>query len=780
MSTQANSDAIDLKVIFNKVLSNWYWFAICAGILGAIGVAYIKTTPKTYLVTATMLLNEQGRAAFGSQNDEFLKGQSYLKGSSAIEDMTAVLTSYKNVANTLRALDFTVSYHEKKNYLSKEKYDFRPFYVTFDSTAATQVVEIPIVVSIDTIAGTYELSAKGKNVQLFNVKKQELIPDEFVPEYEINSGTKKMGEPFTSEHLSVNIEFPEDRKYDGDTEYSFIIHSLENQATYFRSKLGVEPLSDESNIITLVSTGEIVTKEKKFLDKLMETYIENEKQKRQEKGHKTIGFIDELIGVASDSLKRDEEQLEQVLTAEATAGDMGILQADASRLEDDLRRERSKLNYLNSLVSQLRSGNEGSNVSPPSAFGLDVPVLNNTVDELIRLNADIKSRPSSTLNDPKLMAMRRRRSSLRQSLAGTADGLVQQTEGQIEQLRSGLGRINYKLTSIPRSDGRKAVKVRAAELSENLYTYLQEKRAEAGIAIASDQIDKVVVDNAARVGNSAIAPNKKIILGGALLLGLLIPLGVILVRDLLDDTIADMDELKRVSPVPVLASIPSSKRKRITPDEPKSQLAESFRTARINLQYLNPNKDTSIIGVTSSTSGEGKSFCAINMATIMAMSGKRTILIDCDMRRPRVLEYLSMDSKKGLSSYLIDEADVDDIIRATDISGLDVIGAGPIPPNPLELVETPRFNTLFEELRKRYDRIVLDASPMGLVSEYVILMQHIDVTLYVVRANRTEKKTLDFLNENYSSGKFKNVDLVLNDVKSSSGPSGDQYGYYTK
>ena len=778
MSVQANSDTIDLKVIFNKIKANWYWFVICMTLFGALGVAYIKTTPKTYLVSATMLLNEQGRASFGSQNDEFLKGQSFLKGSTAIEDMTTVLTSVKNVTNTLRALDFDISYHETKNFLTKEKYDYKPFFVTFDSVAATQIVEVPIYVKVDTSNGTYEVRSKGKNVQLYNVQENNFL-DKFIPKWNLNSGPKKIGEAFTSPNLSIHIDFPSDRQYDPETEYFFIIHSQENQASYFRNKLSVEPLSDESNIVTLSLVGELPSKQKKFLDKLMETYIESERQKRQEKGHKTIGFIDELIGVAQDSLSEDEAKLQKVFEEESTGGSVDILQADASRLEDQLRVERSKLSYLKSLVGQLNSGNEGGIITPPSAFGLDVPVLNSTVLELTKLNADIKSKPTAVINDPQLISMRRRRKSLRASLKGTAAGLVRQTEGVIRELQKGLNNTNWRLTNIPRADGRRSAKIREAELSEKLYTYLQEKKAEAGIALVSDQVDKVVVDAAARVGNKPIAPNKRMVLGGALLLGIVLPLGFILIKDLLDDTIVDMDELKRISNVPVLATIPTSKRKRITPDEPKSVLAESFRTARINLQYLNANK-TGIVGVTSSTSGEGKSFCAINLATIMAMSGKKTVLVDCDMRRPRVLEYLNMTAEYGLSNYLIDECDTDDLTRSTDISGLDVIGAGPIPPNPLELVETERFKTLFDELRKRYDRIILDASPMGLVSEYVILMQHIDVTLYVVRANYTEKKMLDFLNENHESGKFKDVDLLLNDVKGSTSSNGDQYGYYTK
>jgi capsular exopolysaccharide synthesis family protein len=201
-------------------------------------------------------------------------------------------------------------------------------------------------------------------------------------------------------------------------------------------------------------------------------------------------------------------------------------------------------------------------------------------------------------------------------------------------------------------------------------------------------------------------------------------------------------------------------------------LGESFRTARINLQYLNPNMLRQVIGITSSTSGEGKTFCAVNLATVMAMSNKRTLLMDADMRKPMVQTSLDLPDGKGLSTYLIGEAGVDEIIGRTDIKGLDVIIAGPIPPNPLELAESPRMGELLQQLRTRYDQIIIDASPMGIVSEFKVLVHHLDITLYVVRQGYTKRVMLRPLNDLYRSGKMQHVDLLLNDVK-----AGEGYGY---
>jgi capsular exopolysaccharide synthesis family protein len=279
------------------------------------------------------------------------------------------------------------------------------------------------------------------------------------------------------------------------------------------------------------------------------------------------------------------------------------------------------------------------------------------------------------------------------------------------------------------------------------------------------------------LGFKHVSPSKSKVLGLAFFLGLFLPVGFIFLRDLVRDRIDNVEELKRLSRLPVLAVIPASKRKRITADEPKSLLAESFRTARVNLHYLNANSARQVIGFTSSSSGEGKTFCAVNLATVMAQAGKRVLLIDADMRRPNVARMLELAEGPGLSTWLIGETTLDKLIGRTDVPGLDVITAGPIPPNPLDLAESPKMAELITAVRGRYDQVVIDASPLGLVSEYVLLMQLVDVTLYVVREGKTGRSALRMINEMVDQKKVTNVDLVLNDVRSR---NDEGYGYYTK
>ena len=779
MPSTPTADIIDIRAIFKKILARWWWFLITCTISGAAGVAYLKTTPKNYIIQAKMLMGEGNRTGFG-QKEDFLKGMSLVRGNAALDDDIALMTSRSNMLKTLQRLSFGLSYHETHNFLTVERYDYPPFLIKLDSMAV-QVSGVPIHVELNKEAGTYRVWAEEKNVSLYNVQKQEMEP-EFIEKYAVDQ-TTPIGEPFVGDHLSFTIDFPEDRSYDPRSDYFFRIISLEAQLMNYGSRLSVEEPDGDGHIVKIGLVGNVPSKESAFINKLMETYIEGELYKQQQKGLKTISFIDEQIGTVSDSLRRVESSMENfrgssnVMISAASTSD--ALFQERSRLEDERSAVLRRRNYCASVLEKIRSSSDLRNVPAPSSSGIEDPVLNNLVIEITRLSADLAALNLSTgaRSNPTVIAMERRIKSLTASLAQTAESLVEQADMGMEELNRRLGTINYQFNQLPENERRLVNIERKFKLSDNLYNYLMEKRAEAGIAIAADQVDKTIVDEARVEGGGAVGPQKKMVLGGALFAGIAVPILIILLLDFFDDRIGDVDELKRASRLTLLAVIPSSKRRRVMPDEPKSMLAEAFRTARINLQYLNANVPRQVIGFTSSTSGEGKTFCAVNLATVMALSGKRTLIIDADMRRPNVARMLEMEDGAGLSSWLIGEATIQDIVRKTDVPGLDMISAGPIPPNPSELAESSRFSDLLVAMREGYDHIVVDSSPIGLVSEFVVVMGHLDVTLYVVRERHTKRGAMRVINELAEQGKLGRVDLLFNDVKSD---HADGYGYYTK
>ena len=780
MSQTGAQDTIDLKAIFTKIIRKWWLFLITISIAVAGGVAYIKTTPKAYRVTAVLRMSEGRRSSFGQGKEEFLKGSGYLKSDAELEDEITMIRSVSNMTATLKKLDFGIGYFEKVNFLTKEVYDAPPFIVRMDSSIL-QMCGVGVHIKVDTLGGTWRVKVESKNVRLYDLRTNTVAADKFVPKVSIDE-IVAIGQPFKSEFLSFSIELAKNRTINAKSDHFFILNPMDELLRQWQGATSVSPMSEESNIVILNTSGEVINKQKKFLDALMATYIESEQTKNNQKGEATIAFIDETLKQSGLELQKAQTDFQNAQAGGSmgdAASQSGAINQELFRLQDEEGRLSSRLFNLNSLVATMSADPEGQ-ANTIAATGLDAPSLNTLID---KYNQDVARLRSEELNvkiaTAPIIALRRTVQTERDQIIQSAQSLIQQTNGDLSSRRARIASLQGKLYVLPQQDIKRRIAAKSYELTEGIHNYLLEKSYEAQIAVNSDQVDKTVVDAARAESPAPIAPDKKVVLGGAFALGLIIPLLFILLLDFLNDKISDLDELKRLTAIPILATIPNSKRKRITPDEPKSLLAESFRTARINLQYLNANSARQVVGMTSSSSGEGKTFCSINLATVITLSGKRTLLVDADMRRPRVQEYLELPDGPGLSTYLIGECTLDGAIRRSGIQGLDVITAGPIPPNPLELVESPRMAELFKEARNRYDSIIVDASPMGLVSEFKIIMGHVDVTLYVVRQGHTRRQMLRGVNELYRDGKMAHMNMILNDVKAGQG-YGDGYGYYTK
>ena len=771
--SDAQHDSIDLRAIVRKVFRMWWLFLVTCSIAVAGAIWYLKTTPKQYQVDGVMLMSDTKRNNFGGGNEEFLKGTAYLSSSNGLEDEISVLMSFTNMLNTIQQLDFGITYYEEKNFLEHEIYEDKPFIVRLDT--GLQVSGAKVYVDPDFGAGTYRVRAKGKYVGMFNAGLQKPV-DNFVKELDLDK-TVKIGEPFKSEYLNFSITFNKNFAFPKDAKYMFMPASNVDVAAYYRTKTSTSPLSDESNIITITTTGQDTKKEVDFINTLMQTYIKSEQDRHNEKGKKTIKFIDDQLDRSSQNLETAEGNLQNV---QSTAGNLvgsasdrgAAVFNDLSRLKDDQGRAASKLEYLSELITHMGS-DDGGSPTTISAANIASPSLTTLIDQYNQGVNDLASRRlTERQQSAPTIALARRVQTIRTQIIQSAQDARRGAQLELDQITARVNQLSYQLNQLPQSNRQVSIATRKYDLNANINTYLMEKRYEAEIAVNSDQVDKYIVDPARVKIGGPVSPSKKTTLGMALALGILLPLIFILVRDFFNDRISDLEELKRLSPIPVLSTIPTSKQQRIKLDEDRSVLAEGFRTARINLQYLNANMDRQVVGITSSTSGEGKTFCSVNLATVMALGSKRTLLLDADMRRPKVHERMGIDLGNGLSTYLIGEAGIDGIIRKTEVPGLDVITAGPIPPNPLELFESPRLAELMQQLRTRYDQIVIGASPMGVVSEFKVLVHHLDVTLYVVRQGFTRRPMLRPVNELYRSGKLKQIDLVLNDVK-----AGDGYGY---
>lgn len=769
---------IDIKAIIFKLLAKWYYFLIAMFIVIPLAYAYLKFTPKQYQVRASLLLkSEQGNPL---SSDQFMKGMDLFTPKTELEDEIGILKSYTMIQNAMRQLDFGVEYYTKKNFVTTERYEDSPFIVELDSVV-DQMIHIPIYIERLT-STTFRVKAKGKKVATYNTYTDKIESE--IPEVDIDQqGSTE--ETFVSKNLSFKLKFNDQYRPDKDTEMFFVITTLGSLVEDYQSKLSIEPIALESNIVELEVKGRVVQKEAKFLDKLLGVYLENELYKKNQLGMRTIQFIDGQLSGVSDTLKQVEGSLEtfrarnNILDITSTATN---LTANLDKVEAEKAALEVKLKYYTFLSNALKDEGKVSDIVVPSALGLDDPLLNNLLLELSKLYQERTGyNYNAKENNPLIEIVDMKIKNTRKTIAENVNNMIEVTTIALTDVNNRIFKIQRNLDQLPRNE-RELVKIqRSFEFNDNVYNYLLEKRAEAGIAIASNTVQKTIVDRPYQVGNGHVSPNSKLIYAVALFLGLAGTVAFIIIKDFLNDNIVTHEDVERTTKIPFIGTIAhGSKREQGTIiAHARSPIGESFRSLRVNLQYLTLGKSANVIGITSSRESEGKTFCSVNLAAAMAHSGKRTILIDTDMRRPKVASYFQLKNKKGLSNFLIGDSSIKDIINSTDNKGFDVIGSGPIPPNPIDLIGHPRMEELINTLKQTYSTIILDSPPLGYVSEYIILMKYTDANIYVVRSDYTHRNSLAKINKLYERKKISNVSILLNDVKTSK-RTGYGYGYEYK
>lgn len=769
-------EKINIKSVFLKIFSKWHYFLVALMITLPLAYSYIQLAPLKYEIKSSILL--KGEDANGLGSEKFMKGMELLSSQTELEDQIGILQSFANVNQTVNTLNFGISYFAAKNFKTRELYEKRAFTIFLDS-AVNQVVGIPI--ELKRISSSKCLvSASQENVSVYNLVTNEVV--DRIPEFRIEE-VFDIEKPFVNKYLSFRVVFDDKVKMENTTLF-FKIENLEFIARDYAGRLKVQPVSMKSNIVEVSLRVEVPQKGIDFLNRLTEVYLENELYKKNQLGLKTIQFIDNQISGVSDSLKSVEGSLESY-RAQNNVLDIKTKAENLMRNLDALDQQKAdievKLKYYR-FISNTLDAEKYNDIVAPSTFGVTDPFLNNLLIELSKLNQEKSGLNYSTREgNPLAEVIELKIKNNKNLIKENVSNIINASSISLEDINRRIAQYNAQLNRLPRNE-RELVKIqRRFDFSDNVYNYLLEKRAEAGIAIASNVPNKTIVDSAMQVGTGPVWPNNKLIYGIAMILGFGGAIGLIVLKDALNDSIVTHEDLVRHSKLPFLGAIlHGSKREQDgVVANAMSPIGESFRNLRVNLQYLTLGKEVKIVGFTSSRESEGKTFCAVNLAASMAHSRRRTVLIDADMRRPRVASYFQMEADKGLSSYLIGESSIKDIIDETGIKGFDVITSGPIPPNPLDLIGAPRMGELLNELKKMYDTIIIDSPPIGYVSEYVILMRYTDTNIYVVRSEYTTRFNLERVNKLYDERKINNFSVLLNDVKYSRS-NGYTYSYKYK
>ncbi|MEM7655816.1 MAG: polysaccharide biosynthesis tyrosine autokinase [Bacteroidota bacterium] len=769
---QSSPEEIPIRPILAAVAKRWYLFAIAGLCTLILGNLYVRSQPEEYMVRASILI--QGQDSKKASSDEFMKEMGLFASTSGEEDKIGVLTSSSLIEQALSHLPVGVSYFSESLFSLPMAPEEAPLRIVLDSTHLQLVgLEFQLKPIGDT---RIRMTAKGKKIPVYDLQADEIVS--LIPKVEVEE-VLELGQDWETQYGKFQLLPQGNQLWATHPGVRFQIHSRYDLVNAFQKKLEVSPISEESNILQLRTSGSLINMEKQFLSELLLAFEQHEITTKSQLGQKAAAFIDQQIEQVTDSLRQAENQMEsyrarsEIVDVSTTSS---ALTTQLVRMEEERADISMRLNYFRSIQEQLTNP-ENSSLLAPFPGDVQNPVLTNLMVELgglMQQKAQVDY--TSSTNNPIRERLDQQIADTRSALQSNIGSLIQSNEINLDGLDQKIATVQGKIRRLPRNEKELNQLSRQFESIGNLYNYLIEKRTEAGIALGNTSTDFLILDKPRLSSTRPVAPKKILIYLGCLLVGMGLPFLLIVVQFLFNERITDFSDIKSLTEIPVLGSVAKHEAGSIflTEKESYSLLAESFRSVRIHLNYLTTEAPKQLVAITSSKSGEGKSFCAANLSSILAQSNKSTLLIDLDMRMPSQEDYLGTHEGPGMTEYLKGEATQSDIIQPTTVQGLSVIFAGEPFHNPLDLIDTTRFKSLMTRLRKKYDYLILDLPPMSVTSDYFILKKHIDYTIYITRQKVSTLQDLHYVDELYRRGKISDIGIVVNDTE---GKGYHSYGY---
>lgn len=774
MGNPYGDDTIDLKELLSKFTKKWYLFAISVFLFCGVAYMFARAATNTYKVNASIILNENSNEV--TSFESILKNYNVAVPNKSIPNEIGMLSSYRLIKESIKKMDIGITYYSKETLKTQIEYKDVPFSIEVDS-AHRQLVWLPIYV--ERLSQTeYRVRSSEKEVALHDIKANENV--RVINKVNVEK-TLKVGEPYVDDLLAFEVKWKKDWDTYQKEQYYFVINTLDGLADTYMAGLKVGLVNDDANIVELSHEGPLVEVSKKFINSLLENYRDDQLSKKRELGERTLATLDGQIAKVDQNMNTIRDELTRATrgTIDPTGTAM-TLGSEVSRLKGDKAVERTKLQYLQSIRQRLQSNTNNNELPSPTSLGVVDPVLTTLVLRLSSQSEELETmRTDLGENSPVVQVQRLKLKNTRTQILENVKSSISATTMLLGSINSRINSAQGTINTLPEIQNKTDLIKGDRAIASQMFQNLSEQRNLVELALETVSVDMEVIDSPKQVGKKAIAPNKAFYILVGLILGIGLPAVFIVVQDFFDKSIKGYDDIQASTNIPVLGFIARHDRNSsyIVPKDSRTALAESFRSIRIKLQYLtSEGGPQQIIGLTSSSSGEGKTFCATNLAAVFAQSGKRTLLIDIDLRRPRVTRYFENGDGRGLSTFLIGEVnDPKEIVHKTHIENLDVIHSGPICTNPLDLIATDKMADLLSAYREEYDAIILDTPPVGLVSDYLVIMQMTDFNVYVVRDTTTNVDNLRMINELYDSEKIKNVSILINDVKSLS-----NYGYIDK
>lgn len=751
-----------------KYIHHWKWVALSVFIAFSLGVLFIKRQTPIYSINTTVLMNDKSKGTADIQALSRMTGNSGLN-SNSLENEMMLLRSKNLMLTVAHDLQLYVNYSQKFRFRSADLYKRTPVAVSMEREVANRIQGF-LAFEITPLGDGLELKGSYQGSEL---------------SYTVSSLPAEITLPFG------NVTFSKTPYAAGWKEpvKMTMVNPL-SSAGSLSARIQVAPLLKQGgSILRLNITDSEITRGVDILNKVVEVFNDNAKTTQNEKGVNTHNFINERLLSIQQELSVVEGDVEEFKRDNKLVGivaDGGGAVAKVNESENQLAKfhlERTLLAYIEEYI-----GTPEHSLSIIPNLGVSDPSVKSIIGEYNQLIAgrDRLLRTSSA-NNPTVVAVDRDIESMRGNILTGIDLARRQLDITEKEARTEMDKFDVRLGEVPRQQRELTEILRQQKIKEGLYIFLLEKREENALTMALAVPEARIIEDP--VGGGQVAPKGSVILLMALAVGVAIPVGIILLLIILDVKIHDRHDIEALSKLPILGELCSVKEakknlKIVISKNTTSAIAELFRAVRNNLQFLSGGDNRKVITITSNLPNEGKSFVSANMAATFALTGKKVLIIGLDLRNPQ-LHHVFDVANLGMTNYLSGQtSDWKSLVKAVpEYESLDFFPAGPVPPNPNELLMSPRLESLMQELRAEYDYIIIDSAPVGVISDTFLINTVTDTNVFVVRAGQTAKKSISFVNRIMREGKLSNLYFLVCDVSMESnayryGRYGYGYGYY--
>ena len=743
----------DIKKFIFKLIGFLPWILLSILLSYGIAKVYLRYTPKLHKMAAYLQIKDDQE---NSSENQILEGLGVMPDSKEIQNQIDILQSYAILAGVVDSLNLQAQLYTEGRITSSLLYGSK------------------MPVFINTIHGdTAHYEPASFRLHLF---------DHY---FTLTEGTRKIVHNYndTFELAGKNVFFQRNHAVRIDQDgYTLYLKNARETALTLKSAISVQKVNDNGGIIEIAMLDGDPEHARDIINTLLKAYNTAGVTDKNVGGYKTLAFLNERVDSVSRELDNIEIEMQNYKSANriediSTAGGDYLTQSesyDKSRSEQE-----GQIQLLESLETNLRNSKSFSDVIP-SDKSISEPTLILLINQYNQAVLEYQNQLQiSTEKDPIVGRERTNLMELKGNILKNIESIKSGYEIKLRQIESGQAKADAILASIPGKE-RELVKLkRLSGVKEQLYLYLLQKKEETELSVSSNINNTRIVDGA--VDEGVVLPKSSQIITFAFFIGLIIPIIIMVLIDFFNTKIVDRREIDEGTRVPILGELSFDKKRKqaIVSQKSRSVLAEQFRLVRTNLQYLSMGGEKQIktILVTSFMSGEGKSFVSINLAGCLAGANKKVLLLEMDLRKPKFSKYFSIHPSLGLTDYIVNNKDYSEVIvKSPLLENVDIITSGPVPPNPTELLMSKRLDDLLTLAKQKYDYIIIDSSPVGLVADAFSLGKVEDVTLFILRHSYSYKTTLQFVEKLYTEKRFKNLGLVVNGITEVGG-LGYNYGY---